>query len=736
VTEPATGSTILPVTGPDGRPRAGSSSTGAGKPSRWSQFFATPARATLAAIAVIVVVLALWIWRSTEQLLPGAFWPSWWLQVPDLLLALGVGLVVGSIVVVLARLVRRRLPWLLVCVLVFGAVLLFTMGAGASLVGWLVIAVVALAASATWGWFLGTLRGRDRPHRYSAAGWTGFGVTTVAALLVVGYLVWPGPGANPTAAATPSGAMTDPAAPGPFRVISTAYGGGKSAANPGYGPGVAITTKSVDASALIKGWESGSTRSEIWGFTAADLPLNALVWAPDGPGPFPLVVMLHGNTPFDDSEAGFEYLGTLLASRGYLVAPIGEGFLNTGLLDKANSISGAGTARAWLLLQHLHEWKTLNATAGGPFAGRVDLSRVSLLGHSRGGEAVALAAAQRAQLDAQGKSSADPDVAIRTVIALAPSNGQAGGKPLQLTGVNYLTLGGTDVADVGTFAGDRQYARTNVDHDLVKAAVAVDRANHTQFNSRWGRRDVGIGAAKYQLATGPLLSREDQRKVAEEYVSAFLDLTIKKQNDRLGLFDGTVTDPSWLPRTIYVQQFAQGTATAVQGFDAGTDLSRTSIGTVKTTGAGQPQALPTRTGPSTNLVLPLSWVSGAPPAQYAITEIRPGALTEKSFLTADLANAGAATLPVRVSMTDAAGHRATIPFGAHPDLRPIITGRVLKPLLPGGSVAEPLLRTFRLPLSSASARGIDLATVTTLAISFTTSGAATVYLDNVGVTAS
>lgn len=339
-------------------------------------------------------------------------------------------------------------------------------------------------------------------------------------------------------------------------------------------------------------------------------------------------------------------------------------------------------------------------------------------------------------MDAQGKSSADPDVAIRTVIALAPSDGQAGGKPLPLTGVNYLTLGGTDDADVGTFAGARQYARTNVDHDLVKAAVAVDRANHTQFNSRWGRRDVGIGAAKYQLATGRLLSREDQRKVAKEYVSAFLDLTIKKQNDRLGLFDGTVTDPSWLPRTIYVQQFAQGTATAMQGFDAGTDLNRTSIGTVKTTGAGQPQALPTRTGPSTNLVLPLSWVSGAPPAQYAITAIRPGALTDKSFLTADLANAGAATLPVQVSMTDAAGHSATIPFGAHSDLRPIITGRVLKPLLPGGSISEPLLRTFRLPLSSASAQGIDLSTVTTLAISFTSSVGGTVYLDNVGITAS
>lgn len=200
------------------------------------------------------------------------------------------------------------------------------MGAGASLVGWLVISAVALAASATWGWFLGSLLGRNRQRRHTAAGSTGLGVVTVAALLVIGYLVWPGPGANPTATAMPSGTLNDPGAPGSFRVITTAYGNGKSSANPAYGPGVAIRTRPVDASALIKGWDSGSTRSEIWGFTAAALPMNALVWAPDGQGPFPLVVMLHGNTPFDDSEAGFEYLGTLLASRGYLVASIDESF--------------------------------------------------------------------------------------------------------------------------------------------------------------------------------------------------------------------------------------------------------------------------------------------------------------------------------------------------------------------------------------------------------------------------
>lgn len=310
----------------------------------------------------------MWVWRCAEQLLPAAFWRSWQLLAPDLAVALVLGLLVGTVLAGLARLAKRQWPWLLLCAVVFATVLMLTMGAGASLVGWVAIAVITLAAATTWGWWLGQLRGhRVRPGRRA---WVGLGAVTVAALVMVGVLAGPGPGAGSFATGTARGGMADPTVPGPYRVVSTAYGSGTYTAEAAYGPKVPLTTPSVDASTIIGGWGQGSTRAAVWGFTAAALPLNARVWAPQGAGPFPLVLILHGNSAFTDSETGFAYLATLLASRGYLVASIDENFLNTGLLDKANSITGADAARAWLLLAHLHLWHTFNDTPAGAFAGK------------------------------------------------------------------------------------------------------------------------------------------------------------------------------------------------------------------------------------------------------------------------------------------------------------------------------------------------------------------------------
>lgn len=554
---------------------------------------------------------------------------------------------------------------------------------------------------------------------------TGFGAISLVAVLTLGYLLWSGPGAPSTGnahAVVPILTMDDPAAPGSYRVVSTAYGSGSSRANSVYGPTVPIKTSSVDGSAMIDGWGAGSTRSKAWGFTASALPLNAVVWMPDGQGPFPLVLILHGNTAFDDSEAGFEYLGILLASRGYLVAAVDEGFLNTGLLDKSDPIGGASTARAWLLLQHLHQWKLWNAAAGSPFAHKVSLAAVTLIGHSRGGEAVTVAAARRQQLSTLAGPPPDPAVRIRTVVALAPSDGQfSSGPPVQLTGTNYLTVAGTYDADVGTFAGARQYARTDVEPNLTKAAVAIGRADHAQFNSRWGRHDVGFGATKYLLNTGALLSPQEQRQATMAYVSAFLDLAIKGRAQRRDLFDGAATGMMWLPRNSYAQQYAEGSATSIQDFAAERDFGQGPIGHVAVTGSpNDPAALPTRTGPSTNRVLPLTWSPGAGTARYSMSAIVPGALSERAVLTADLANAGSGTIGVQAIITDAAGHSKTVPFGEHPSLLPIPTGSVLKPLLPGGSVSEPLLQTFRLPLTSASS--IKPGDITSLTITFDAPG--------------
>ena len=120
---------------------------------------------------------------------------------------------------------------------------------------------------------------------------------------------------------------------------------------------------------------------------------------------------------------------------------------------------GENHARALLILAPLDLWRGWEATAE-PAVPRVDLTRVALGGHSRGGEA----AARAAELDRRGRLPSDAlkplrervggPLGVRSVIAIGPSDGQyrLGDRPTSLRGVDYLVLhGGFDAA--GEVAG-------------------------------------------------------------------------------------------------------------------------------------------------------------------------------------------------------------------------------------------------------------------------------------------
>jgi len=131
-------------------------------------------------------------------------------------------------------------------------------------------------------------------------------------------------------------------------------------------------------------------------------------------GPYPPVVMLHGNhgncrptrSSGDDNCAettdhechmwfhsttpnaeGMLYLAETLAAHGYVATTISGNALNC----RDDYIP----ERSELVLEHLRRWLGWSTTGGDPFGttfvGRVDMTRVGLVGHSRGGEAVALA---------------------------------------------------------------------------------------------------------------------------------------------------------------------------------------------------------------------------------------------------------------------------------------------------------------------------------------------------------
>lgn len=690
---------MTPASGRPGQPRASG-----GFASRLrSQFVPTP-RAAAASVLLLLVAIALWAWRAAGRVVPGGELASWQVMALEPVLAYGLGAVAASLICLIAALLRRRAPWLGITIWLGSAVLLATMGAAAAARGWWALVAVLLVCVPLVGGLLGVLFARRR--RTQADTTTGgerigrlrllAGIAAAVVLvLTVAFLAWPGAGPAPVASPANEESAQEAVARGPHEVRTLRYGAGRPGPSAGYGPGVPVVTQPVDASAVITGWPAEMTRA--WGFDPSALPLNGTVWMPAEAGRFPLVLLVHGSSTVPDSEAGLAYLGEHLASRGYVAAAIDENFLNPGVLGPA--VGGLDAARSWLVLAHLRQWSAWAGQGHGPFGGRVDVERVGLVGHSRGGEAVATAAA----LNAAGTWPDDPSAAIdtgavvTTVAAIAPSDGlyRPAGRPVQLAGVDYLTLAGSYDADVMTFAGARQFARTEPGPGRRKAAVLLDAANHSQFNTRWGRYDGALGAARGVLATAPLLEPEQQQALATAYVGAFLDLSVQGRAANAAYFEAADVAP-WQPRVAVRHQFARGDGAGIAGPDV----------TPGAPGTAREADLPSRTGSGDVPVLHVD--SGARLELPVATLAEPD--TPQARLALDLADASTtppgerAGVRLTLEAADASGRTASVPLGVLP---PPLPGQFTKlaVFLPVPA-SEPTLSTVSVPLSDL---GLDLA---------------------------
>jgi dienelactone hydrolase len=382
--------------------------------------------------------------------------------------------------------------------------------------------------------------------------------------------------------APPPLSAANPAEPGPYKIQTLMYGNGTDIRRPEYGKSVAIKTDTLDASLFFKdfkGWKA-NIRKRYWGFGMDKLPLNGRVWYPDGAGPFPLVLIVHGNHDMADfSDPGYQYLGELLASRGFILASIDENFLNSGLFHDPPKQQAV---RGWMLLEHLKVWRAWNNTPGNPFYKKVDVGNVALMGHSRGGEAVATAVLFN-------RLPYDPDDAnirfnygfpIKSIVAIAPVDGQykPAGEWRHIQDVSYLTLQGANDADVSSFNGSRQWdhLRFSEDGPWFKSELYIYRANHGQFNTVWGRTDAGEPLSWF-LNLKPLLSGDDQRRIGKTYIAAFLEATLHNRREYVPLFRDYRRIRSWLPDTLYMSRYQDASYKLISDFSEDPDVTTTTL---------------------------------------------------------------------------------------------------------------------------------------------------------------
>lgn len=398
------------------------------------------------------------------------------------------------------------------------------------------------------------------------------GVSIIVILLFTGLfigkkLVEPQVWTGELRSSVPGVFFENPAEEGSYDYTFYTYGSGTDLHRDWFGDGVDELTQSVDSSHFITKW--GKERTKFWGFSEANLPINGRLWLPEGEGPFPLVLMVHGNHTMEYmSTSGYDYLGEQLASRGFIAISVDEDFINYS--NTFGSPNRNYELRAWMMMQHLRELQRMNAREDSLLFGKVDFDQVGLMGHSRGGQAVAMVADyERFFSDPEDEDLLDSmrRVSIKGIVAIAPTDRSINNERAYLKDLSYLLLHGARDADVNDFSNEKQFYRTSfspgVDH--FKASVYVERANHTQFNSDWGRMDLSLPRGLF-LNRKHMLKPKEQQVVAKLYMTAFFERVFNKDTTYDFLFENPYYARDFLPETILVTKYNPASYRVIESF--------------------------------------------------------------------------------------------------------------------------------------------------------------------------
>lgn len=481
-------------------------------------------------------------------------------------------------------------------------------------------------------------------------------------------------------------------------------------------------------------------------------------------GPYPLIILLHGNhgicrqpgTKLDfvtflpppactpgftqtPNHEGYDYLAGHLASHGYIVASI-----------SANAINGRATAiseRGRLVQEHLRFWEKWNSAGGGypfgtTFAGKIDFTRVGLWGHSRGGEGVRAAY----EFNRQERRP----FGIKAVMEFGPVDfGRANAvnaNPLfNVDNVAFSVVLPVCDRDVSSNEGMRAYDRAfrlpEAQNPSAKSQLYFWGANHNFTNVEWEPEDALLRCIDYPVIT----TREEQMEISKIYTMAFFRMYLGGENFK-ALFSGDAPPPPEVrtpvhlsyadPDRLVVDDFSRPRPTMPEtprtNLLEGATTFRNATGTVCA-------------GNACNTLLPGDWFHDAGVSVARVT-------WENSPEAAVRMEMGIDATPRDVSRYSHVAFRAAVrfdsanPYGQNSQayavrlidvenksvlLRPTSETQSL-PFPTGSLFRRAVLKTVRLPLAGAT--GVDLTKLSRVEIVFNGQAGGSVYLTEVQFT--
>lgn len=280
-----------------------------------------------------------------------------------------------------------------------------------------------------------------------------------------------------------------------------------------YGPGETFDFGTVSYSRYVNVPKGQSkVREKYFGYTPGKVPYIGEIYLPKGKMKAPLLVFVHGNhNMLADNYRGYEYLGRYLAARGVGFVSVEQSHYNAYL---QKGLSGENDARALGLVDHasaILEDERLRE--------RFDKNRLYFGGHSRGGEAAAVAAALVDLTKNPDTGEETKDLHVAGVIAVAPTDGQykPGERPVDLN-VPYLLIQGSHDQDVSSLEGMDQYMRSSGE----KMQMLIGYANHSKFNSNWGNLDRE-GLLASTLHRADIMGARQQERFLEVLAYSFIE---------------------------------------------------------------------------------------------------------------------------------------------------------------------------------------------------------------------